>query len=396
MKNNASKSSLVKARCPYLRQLWSNKNTVVFDEATVGQRIEVWWICRYGHEFQESLKKVCSWKTFRCNECLYKNSVAYLRPELVPMWDVQKNGFSAENSLLEKSSSIWWKCENNHSSKRTVQSFDNDPSCYHCSAKPSKKVFDSYPELKNFWFSERNPNPDEVGSWSRELFWWRCENGHYFKRTISGQSKGKSSCILCVRKGAISDVVNKLLPFTVDVQKTRELLYEDFELNSFSSAFKKPVYWLCKNGHSFRRSFLDQLKNRRNCRECYDNVSSLELNVREAVRQSFPQLKVEYNYKDLNNVYEVDLFFPDLMKAIDVNGEYWHSNEVVKVNGWKNSEEKHSDKIQKCLKNDVQLVFVWENDWKNFSDTVVKNLTDFLFNDFVDKRLSRLNSEYVC
>lgn len=395
-KINSSISYLVSVQRPDLREFWSKKNILSFDEVSVGKAVDVWWTCSKGHEFEHSLKNMAGVrKYFRCSECYFLESVAYLHPEIVPMWDVERNGFSAEKSLLKNNSSVWWKCDKSHSSKRKVQSYLNDPNCYECVEKPFSKVFESYPELKKIWDFDKNPDPNKVSSWDLSLFYWKCLNGHSFTRTIYRQARlAENNCLICYRGGTIFDKTKELLPYKVDVEKTQELLYPDFDVYVYTQGFKKPVYWLCNFGHSFKRGFSDQLKNKRNCRECHNNVSSLELKVRTEVSRLFSGLKVEYNYTGLDQVYEVDLFFPELNKAIDVNGEYWHSDVIAQKNGWNSSYSKHSSKIQKCLDNGVQLVYVWEDDWNEELDKLLTALKDFVVNDSIDKLLLRLYSHY--
>lgn len=47
-----------------------------------------------------------------------------------------------------------------------------------------------------------------------------------------------------------------------------------------------------------------------------------------------------------------------------------------------------------CNDNNIDLVFVWESDWLNNSETVKKDLRNFLLNDFVNDSLIQLEKSF--
>jgi hypothetical protein len=53
---------------------------------------------------------------------------------------------------------------------------------------------------------------------------------------------------------------------------------------------------------------------------------------------------------------ELDVWFPDLNKAIEFNGDYWHSKENVK--------QRDVEKIIQCKEKNIDLLIINEKEWK--------------------------------
>lgn len=61
---------------------------------------------------------------------------------------------------------------------------------------------------------------------------------------------------------------------------------------------------------------------------------------------------------------EIDVFLPELNIGIEFNGCYWHSLEMC------GSSRKHQDKSKKCQDVGVELIHVWEDQWKHKTELV--------------------------
>lgn len=61
--------------------------------------------------------------------------------------------------------------------------------------------------------------------------------------------------------------------------------------------------------------------------------------------------------------YEVDFYLPNLNLAFEFNGTYWHSDEFLKTNHGMPAHAYHTMKVDEAAKHDVQLLFIWEDDW---------------------------------
>jgi G:T-mismatch repair DNA endonuclease (very short patch repair protein) len=69
------------------------------------------------------------------------------------------------------------------------------------------------------------------------------------------------------------------------------------------------------------------------------------------------------NDRSILSGQELDVYLPDQKIAIEVNGLYWHS-ELYK------DKKYHLNKTIKCNKLDINLIHIWEDDWKNKKDII--------------------------
>jgi G:T-mismatch repair DNA endonuclease (very short patch repair protein) len=60
---------------------------------------------------------------------------------------------------------------------------------------------------------------------------------------------------------------------------------------------------------------------------------------------------------------EIDIYLPEYKLAIEINGVYWHS-ELFKDKYY------HLEKTKLCNQNNIDLIHIWEDDWRNKSDII--------------------------
>ena len=65
---------------------------------------------------------------------------------------------------------------------------------------------------------------------------------------------------------------------------------------------------------------------------------------------------------------ELDIYIPEKKIAIEYNGVYWHSNSTNKDKMY------HYNKWKKCHEKEIQLITIWEDDWRDKRDLVEKML----------------------
>jgi hypothetical protein len=72
------------------------------------------------------------------------------------------------------------------------------------------------------------------------------------------------------------------------------------------------------------------------------------------------------NTRDIIHPKEIDIFLPDYNLAIEYCGLYWHSENM------KNDKLYHKLKMEECVKLDIQLLTIFEDEW-TFKKDIVKN-----------------------
>jgi hypothetical protein len=75
---------------------------------------------------------------------------------------------------------------------------------------------------------------------------------------------------------------------------------------------------------------------------------------------------------------ELDIYLPELHKAIEFNGAYWHSESFIEATKGKSAEEYHLQKYDDAAKCGIEVAFVWGNDWDNYRDKVRQELLRWL------------------
>ncbi len=76
--------------------------------------------------------------------------------------------------------------------------------------------------------------------------------------------------------------------------------------------------------------------------------------------------------QDDNHKYELDIYIPSLNLAFEFNGNFWHSSINV-------SKEYHQNKTKLCYENKIQLIHIYEFQWKKNKELIKERLRK-LFN----------------
>ena len=96
------------------------------------------------------------------------------------------------------------------------------------------------------------------------------------------------------------------------------------------------------------------------CPKCSKaNISKPEIEVQEFVKSL--GFEIITNKRSMIKPYELDIYLPELNKAIEFNGEYWHyqhSNKNCKPKGY------HAMKSNLCRDKNIKLLHIREDLWK--------------------------------
>lgn len=117
--------------------------------------------------------------------------------------------------------------------------------------------------------------------------------------------------------------------------------------------------WRCnKCGNRFS-SPINSINQIPRCPKCSKLSSSFEENFIQFIEQNYSlkRIKLFRDNKIIPGV-EIDVYFPELRIAFELNGNYWHSVKVQK------NKNKHLNKTIECEKLGIRLFHVWESDWK--------------------------------
>ena len=87
-----------------------------------------------------------------------------------------------------------------------------------------------------------------------------------------------------------------------------------------------------------------------------DSVSNSEFELRSIIEST--GIEARYNDKTVIYPYELDIYIPSKEIAIEFNGDYWHSD-LFK------DKEYHQNKTIDCINKGIQLIHIFEYEWRN-------------------------------
>lgn len=281
-----------------------------------------------------------------------------------------------------------WKCSNceNQWAASPYNRIKNNTGCNKCAYKKASikrleyflekygSIYDSS-SIKN-WDYERNIyNPRSLPTRTRvSPLYWICELNHRWS-TKGGYGSRKVGCPYCTNKKVLKGF-NDLLTTNPDVKDFWDYSKNDLEPTLYLSGSGKKVYWLCKNNHSSYSSIKNKLRNIEKCKECSHLRSYFEVQVRDYLKSSYPEINFLENTKPIENngsKLELDFYIPELSIAFEIqdnsthdryfeNTEYlFYGKRIIKK-----GPIYHENKRQLAKKQlNCDLFDIWEEDFKS-------------------------------
>lgn len=94
-------------------------------------------------------------------------------------------------------------------------------------------------------------------------------------------------------------------------------------------------------------------------------TSNMEKELINFIKENYNKDIITNNRK-LVKGFEIDIYLPDINLAIEFNGLFWHSEQNGK------SRLYHLNKTKECEKNNIQLIHIFEDEWK-YKNNIVKS-----------------------
>lgn len=140
---------------------------------------------------------------------------------------------------------------------------------------------------------------------------------------------------------------------------------------------KYPIKCLCCNREykSVLRTKMRGIK----CRFCaqFKGHSKFESVIEQVIHINFLRLAFIKGSRDVIPPYELDFYIPSLNLAFEYNGEYWHSDKMIKARSkgkFETAESYHNMKTQRCKELGIDLIHLWESDGMYNRDIVFNNI----------------------
>lgn len=135
---------------------------------------------------------------------------------------------------------------------------------------------------------------------------------------------------------------------------------------------KQKLSYICPNSHRHKIRWSEWQSGRR-CPECVGIISKGEIEVKNFIES----LGIKISSNDRNQIFnpntgngfELDIFMPNLNRAVEYNGIYWHKDKTRDLL-----------KQQLCKSKDIELLTIWENEWKMQTRVCKNKIMKFIFN----------------
>lgn len=257
---------------PELIPLYSPNNPVSLKDVR-GRSVKLLWICPTHGEFESTLNSMIRAVQTQNNGCPYchgnkvhpDESFGVLHPELVKEWD--ESNEKTPYDYTEHSSYIaTWHCPECGTKWEAglgnrASGYGKCPKCY-----GSQTFKERYPELEKY-YSNDNDFPFEDGVVSDHTYrLWTCEHGHEFEDSFNNIYERGFRCPYCESVKALQGfndfaTLEPVISNDYDVEKNGNTAGDVLITN-------RPVYFKCKNGHSFKRPIIQHIKSNGVCPIC--------------------------------------------------------------------------------------------------------------------------------
>ena len=267
---------------PELLTEWNYKKNVEIspDSVPPSGAKKVWWICSKGHEYQATLNKRHNGTgcPYCCGNKLLPgfNDLQTIYPVIAASWDYEKNGKLQPNAITAHNNTrIWWRCENGHSWRTSVDNRAKGKGCPHCSGRiitsGSNDFSSLHPAIAAEWDYEKNKtDPTTIGGKSAVYAWWRCQMcGYSWRASVSNRVAG-TGCPKCAKRThssfpeqAVFYYVRKTYPDAINGYK--ELFDNQMELDIYIPSQKTAIEYDGKAWHKGSKNHEKEIIKYKSC-----------------------------------------------------------------------------------------------------------------------------------
>ena len=274
---------------------------------------------------------------------------------------IESEGYTLiSDSYVNNRTKILIQCPEGHKFEMRFGHFKDGVRCSYCAGN----IRYSYKQVEKYinQFKYKLISDEYKNANSKLLI--KCPEGHEYNVKF-GSFKSGNRCLVCSGKKKLS---YKELLKNIEIDGYR--LLSKYYKNS-----KAKLSIQCDKGHEFQMRYNDfqqgvrcpvcdeQKKTSKGEKQVAQFVESLGINIVENDRTQIINPSTGYNL-------ELDIWMPDMNKAIEYNGTYWHSNIET--------QKRDQIKIDECDKKGINLLVVTDDEWINTNKECKDNLCKFL------------------
>lgn len=342
---------------------------------------KVWWGCVDGHAWEAQIKSRAS-GGHGCPYCFGRsavegvNDLATTQVEIANQWHPTKNGDLRPNQVKAKANiKTWWRCDVGHEWQARVADRTEGQGCPACSGRAVVPGFNDLATtngpLAAQWHPTKNGNltPQNVTMRSNKTVWWQCSGGHVWQAVIYARTSG-NGCPVCTNKAVLAGV-NDLATTHAEIAdqwhpaKNGALTPRDLVAGS-----DRKVWWFCRVNpdHPDWEAGVHSRAVGKGCARCAREASRGEEEIAEIITALLEGTSqtVERNDRKVLGGKEIDVLIPGRL-GIEFNGTYWHSEPYRTTHD-------HAAKAKAVRSAGLQFVAIWDDEWTNRRDIVIRAL----------------------
>jgi hypothetical protein len=380
-------------------QLNEEKSGFNAQEVTVGSSKIAWWTCEFEHNWDMTIRQRTGKLPQGCPICSNRrllkgyNDLKTRYPDLMKHWNTEKNGDPSE--VYKTSLKYWWKCDQGHERYSTVFRKIEYP-CPDCSGwklTPGVNDFETFAPkwILSEWSPKNILKPEDFKYGTKRKVHWICSENHEWTESPGLRLNRLSKCPTCQNR-RLDPGVNDLETKWPNLSKQWNQKKNLKKPNEVVEGSGYIAHWICPDfGTEFTKRVVDRVlaKGFCTCEDCSKKSSIGEKELRNFVK-TITNETLQFNTRGIASGFELDIYIPNLNLALEYNGDYWHSDEVLSRHG-KTAQTYHSEKLQKTTEAGIKLIFVWESDWQNENSGVKESIEKFIHSGDIDPILAILS-----
>ena len=250
------------------------------------------------------------------------------------------------------------------------------------------KLNDKYPELDFSKFNYINRDNKSIVI---------CHIHGEFEVSYLNLMKSKNGCKKCYKKQDSEKLgIENIYTPKSRIKSEEEAILELKEkfphlnfskFNYINNKIKSIV--ICPKHGEFETNFNNLYSKNRNCPKCIDRHSSkAEKEIIKFIKTFYDKNVIENDRtivlnEHTNKYLELDIYLPDINLAIEFNGIYYHSDEMIKSrtnNIFKSAQEYHEYKTNKCNELGIELIHINEQEWIDNKNSVLNSIKNHIIN----------------
>lgn len=296
-------------------------------------------------------------------------------------------------------SAVEWKCEHGHVWTAKVYNrtnAKNKTGCPYCDGKRIWPGFNdlatTHPEVAALCVHPEDALTHTASS--NKKIEWQCGHGHVWTAPVSRLTGQGSRCPYC--SGRLPIVGENDLGTTHS--ELADQLVDQSLRTKLQAKTPRKVEWQCAEGHVWSASVYSRTQRSSGCPYCYGRnaiigetdlatthpgiaaqlvdqslatrlkaSSEAKVELEQIIRALCPDSQIEVsNHTICNDRREIDIVVWDKKIAFEFNGVRWHCDKYLSNNN------AHKEKFLLCENADIQLIQVWDDDWRFRKEVVVR------------------------